>query len=289
MRRPWLVALAFQPLVAAAPAAADLEADLAARWRGSWALTRTEVWSDCGSLYTNNAVRGRLVTGKGDHRFAPGEVVRVDKLTLARARIDLLVSVDEPLRLEHQDGPFTLYDQAGCRVELRIEVPRELITGRALDDLDGAVAAALDRQASPDEARAAEGWNGREVEPLPADYAATLARHQAWKAAQVNVAVGAKVDDAIEQAARIAHRVDRDPEYLAGFGEGAERAQDAYFGDCDWLLASTVYAFTSSPPGGRDRAWRDGFDDGQRLVYYLELARRLRGCFVPLPPPGAGG
>ena len=287
MRPPFIVVAALGSLLilaAAAPARADLENDLATRWRGAWALTRTEVWSDCTQNFTNNAVRGRLVTGKGDHRFAPGEVVQVEKLGLQRARIDLLVTVDEPLRLSWQDGPFTLYDEARCRVELRIEVPREVVKRGALDDLDRAVAEILARADSPEAARGA-GWNRRRGEPLPPGYEATFARYQVWKAAQANVAVGAKADEAIEEAARIADRVRRDPEYLAGFGEGAEKAQGAYFGDCGWLLSSTVYAFCSGAPGGHGHEWREGWDDGQRLIYYVELARRLRGCYVP-PPPG---
>lgn len=282
--RPLCAALVLL-VIATAPAAADLESDLAARWRGAWALSSTEVYSDCNSLFTNNTVKGRLVTSKGDLRFAPGEVIKVEKVSLHGARIDLLTTVDEPLRLTHHDGPFTLYDLARCRVELRIEVPREVARKGSLDALDRAVAEVLARSSSPDAARDDAGWNRREAEPLPAGYEQTLARYQAWKAAEVNAAVGAKVDDAIEQAARIADRVDRDADYLAGFSEGVAKARSAYFGDCDWLLSSSVYGFTSSPPGGHPRSWRDGHEDGQRLIYYLELARRLRPCFIP-PPPG---
>ena len=147
------------------------------------------------------------------------------------------------------------------------------------------MASVLARYDSAAAARGGEGWNRRRGEPLPPGYEETFARYQVWKAQQANAAVGAKVDEAIEEAARIADRVDRDPEYLAGFGEGVAKARSAYFGDCNWLLGSSVYSFTSSPSGGHDRQWKEGYEDGQRLVYYLELARRLRACFVP-PPPG---
>ena len=35
--------------------------------------------------------------------------------------------------------------------------------------------------------------------------------------------------------------------------------------------------------------YEEGWDDGQLLAFSLELARRLRECFVPPPPATAGG
>lgn len=268
----------------AAPAAGDLADELATRWRGAWALTATETFSGCGAYYTDNRTRGRLVASKGDYRFAAGELAHVDKIDVHRGRIDLLVTLAEPLRIARRDGPFTLYEQASCKVELEVELPRRLIRSGAVGEIDRALGAVLARFESPEEAQADAGWNGRQVEPFPADYGDTLARHAAWKAEQANVAVGARIDQAIEEAARLADRLDDDPEYLAGFAAGVDRARDAYFGDCGSLLSSTVYGFTHSAPDKRNRAWKDGYEEGQRLVYYLELARRLRGCFVPVPP-----
>jgi hypothetical protein len=284
---PTLAPVAVLALLTAAalPAAADVGAGLADRWHGAWLITRTELYSDCDTHFTNNAVHGRVVSGKGAQRFAPGEVAKVEKLDLHKDRVDLLVTVVEPLRLSRQDGPFTLYDQAQCRVEVRIDLPRDLVKQGSLDALDRAMQPVLARFDSEPEARADAGWNRRRGEPIPRDYEQTLARYQVWKAAQVNVAVKGKMDQAVDEAAAVAARMRREPDYLAGFGDGVDKARDAYFGDCDWLLDSSEYAFTSTSNRGRDHDWSDGYLDGQRLVYWLELARRLRACLVPMPPP----
>ena len=139
---------------------------------------------------------------------------------------------------------------------------------------------------SPEAAQAAAGWNRRRREPYPEDYERTLAEHAAWKAEQVNAAVQEKIERATEEGTRVADRIDDDPEYLQGFAAGVERARDKYLSDdCESLLDGSFNSFSGSPPGGKDRDWERGYEDGQRLVYSLELLRRLPRCFVPVPPP----
>ena len=61
--------------------------------------------------------------------FEPGEVVKIDKLNLKRARLDLFLTLAEPLLVAHADGPFELYDETECQVKLMIDVPRPIIRG----------------------------------------------------------------------------------------------------------------------------------------------------------------
>jgi hypothetical protein len=76
---------------------------------------------------------------------------------------------------------------------------------------------------------------------------------------------------------------DDDPDYVAGFSAGVDKAQDAWWGGCDQLLDATVYGFVKSPPSGRSRSFKRGYEDGQTLVFHLEVGRRLAGCYVPVP------
>lgn len=110
------------------------------------------------------------------------------------------------------------------------------------------------------------------------NYEQTLAACESWKAAQTNAAVHARMDDAIEEAARINDRLRSDPEYLEGFAAGVEKEKDRHHGDCPSLLRSTF-----SPEGKGSGGWKRGYEDGQRLAWNLELLRRLKECFVPVP------
>src|SRR5262245_46020405 len=110
-----------------AASAGDLQRELAGRWRGSWVIVEVGVRSDCGGMYTNNRLNGRRVSGSGAFTFEAGELAQIDKVDLHRARLDVLLTLAEPTRVSWQDGPFTLYRQASCRVELQAELPRSVV------------------------------------------------------------------------------------------------------------------------------------------------------------------
>lgn len=277
---PILLALASLAVSLLSPGAARGD-DPASLWKGAWVLTRVESYSGCGPFHTNNRVEGNRVTSKGDRRFAAGELAKVDKVDVKRRRVDLLLTLEQPILRPVQDGPFTLYDELVCKVELRVELPDR----RSASTVAAAVEATLERFDSPDEARSSPDWNGRVREPYPPDYEETLAAHATWKAQQANAEVGRRLDESLEAAARIARDVDDDADYLGGFAAGIDKARDAYFGNCPSLLDSSPYGFTRSAPKDHSRRWKDGYRDGQLLIYHLEMARRLRGCFVPVPPP----
>jgi hypothetical protein len=265
----------------------DLEAALNGRWRGAWVVVRVPLQSDCGGFYTDNELVGSSPRSRGARRFDGGELARVERVDLKRARLDLFLDLAEPVLWPVEDGPFTLYQERPCRVQLQAPQPRDVLadasrTGAAVERL----------LAAPHPTRAAaeaDGeWNGRRREPYPEDYERTLAEHASWKASQANAAVERRLEESSTDALRMADRVGDDPEYLQGFAAGVAEARDRHLpSECGALLASRFEGFAASLPKGREEDWRRGFQDGQRLVYDLELLHRLPRCFVPVPPPPA--
>ena len=272
--------------------AGDLQRSVEARWRGAWVLTAADVYSDCSGLHTNNRVNGTLVSGRGRVRLRPGELAQVGKVDLKRSRVDVLVGLAEPILVPYQDGPFTMYSEARCLVELNVELASK-------DDpnaIDAAVGAVLKRFNSQEEALQAKMYNRRKRDPYPAGYDRTLAEHAVWKAQQANAAVQAKLDKALDETGRLTDRLSSDPEYLKGFGAGVESMRAVDLGKCADLMSRD---FSNLAPAQKSVAvagfsgeaaarYGRGFLDGQHLVYGLECLRRLPQCMVPVPEvPGA--
>ena len=278
MRKPLTLAFA---LVLASPAiASELQDRLNSRWRGAWLLVEPEISSDCGGLYTNNRVGGTLVHGDGHHRLPAGELVRVHKIDVKKHRLDVLVDVEERLLVPYEDGPFTLYDEAHCQVELEIETP-ERTKGMGLERLEALLAENLERHASREDAQRSPQWNRRRREAYPEDYEETVARYRGWKAEEINREFERRVDDALERASRLLERVDDDPDFGAGMAHGIEHMAGKHLPrDCDRLLASSFHTYHENADDSSSHAWEDGFDLGQDLAYHVELARRLRRCHV---------
>ena len=59
------------------------------------------------------------------------------------------------------------------------------------------------------------------------------------------------------------------------------------YSDCSSLLSASYTAYHKNAPKDQPRRWRDGWDDGQELVFNVLIANRLQGCFVPVPPIAA--
>lgn len=272
---PWLLGLAL--LLAARPAAAGLEDDLNARWRGGYVLVKFAIASDCDGFYNDNDVVGSRVDASARRRFQPGELVRVDRIGVKHDRVDVFLDLVEGVLEEHHDGPFTLFEPRTCKVQLKVPTPDPRGTSIVNDRLSQL----LELHADPREAEGSPSWNGRRREPYPRNYEETLAAYNTWKARQVNAAVQAKMDETIDDASRLGERVHSDPDYLAGFAAGMDKVRDRTSGDCASLLSS--YFSPSSGGGGKSSDWKRGFEDGQRLGHDLALLQRLRGCFVPVP------
>ena len=273
-----LVAALAAPLVASVAGAADLESQLNARWKGAFVIARPAIASDCGGFYTDNVVRGGRVESRGDHRLPSGELARVEKVVVRwGGRVDVFLDIAAQLLVARTDGPFTLYAPRSCKGQLELDGAGK----RGLAEAEAALSGSLELHASAAEAEASPAWNHRQREPFPEDYERTLAAHAAWKAAQTNVAVEKRMDAAIDEAARLTERVRNDPDYLAGFAAGVERARDHSFGDCGGLIDASFYPDSVR---GKSDAYDAGYADGQRLAFDVGLLARLRGCFVAVPP-----
>ncbi len=266
-------------LLAAGPQSlwgAGLEDQLNARWRGAYAVARLPVASSCDGYYNDNDVVGGGVNSKARRRFEAGELVRVERVGARRGRIDIFLDLTEQVLNEVHDGPFTLYEPRSCQVQLRVPIA----DGWTPEQVEARLGELLERHDSARAAETSETWNGRRREPFPEDYEQTLAAHRIWKVQQANVAVQARMDEAIEDASRVSERVHSAPGYLEGFGAGMEAVRDRYYGECGTLVTAS---FSPESRSGKSSDWRRGFEDGQRLGFNLELLRRLRECFVPVP------
>jgi hypothetical protein len=272
-------------MVVALSSASELGDRLDRELKGGWGVLELEVYSACGGTYSDNEVGAAGVASKARHRFAAGEMVKIDNVKVKRQRVDLMLTLDAPLRVSHMDGPFELYDQRSCRVQLMVYVPREMVKSSNLEGLLSEVKTHLTLHTSRDDAEMSDDWNGRKMEPLPDDYQETLHRHAIWKAEQTNAAVRDGIDHALSESAEAIEDLDDDTDYLAGFGEGAEKMGGFSVTNCASLLSVSFTSYHKSAPADKSRSWRDGWDDGQKLVFHVLLADRLRSCLVPVPAP----
>jgi hypothetical protein len=265
-------------LVATVPAAAraDLEKDLNARWRAAAVVVRVPIASSCDGFYNDNDVVGNRVDSNARRRFAAGELARVERIGVRRGRADVFLDLSEGVLEEIHDGPFTLYEPRTCKIQLRVPIPGRTDTAAA----DARLSELLELHPSIRETEASTLWNRRRREPFPEGYEETLAEYESWKAARTNAAVQARMDEAIEEASRIADRIRSSPDYLEGFAAGVEKLRDRSFGDCGSLTG--VSFSPDSAGGGKSSDWKRGYEDGQRLAFNLELLRRLKECFVPV-------
>ncbi len=288
----WLLSLGAGVALAASAgvARASLEKDLERAWVGGWVVVRVEVASDCSGFYTNNAVRGRLSSSRGSRRLGEGELAQVDKLALRSERVDLYLTLAAPILVPRQDGPFTLYDERSCRVQLMVELPRSLLKEKDWRKVDAALLEVLERHASAALARQSGGWNRREGDPLPDNYQETLARHAVWKAEETNRALARARQEALEELAAAVARIVEDADYLAGFAAGVEVQRRRATPPCGALVGASFSSDEQRPPRDRqgetpaDRSFRRGFRDGQLVAWSARVARAVDPCFVPAPP-----
>ena len=272
-------------MAAAVSPASELGGRLDRELKGGWGVLELEVYSACGGTYSDNEVGSAGVASKARNRFAAGELVKIDDVKVKRQRVDLLLTLDAPLTVSRTDGPFELFDQRSCRVQLMVYVPRELVKSANLDALLTEVKKHITLYASRDDAELSGDWNGREMEPLPDDYEETVQGHAVWKAEQTNAAVRDGIDHALSEAAEAVEDLDNDADYLAGFAEGAEKMGDLTVTNCDSLLNLSFTSYRKNADSDKSRGWKDGWNDGQKLVFHVLLADRLRSCLVPVPAP----
>ncbi len=282
-----LVPVALALLSVSAAGASELGDRLDSELKGGWGVLELEVYSSCAGTYSDNEVRAAGVASKAVHRFDAGELVKIDNVKVKHQRVDLMLSLAAPLLVAHMDGPFELYDQRRCQVQLMVYVPREQIKNADVEALLTSIREHLSLFVSYDEAKSSDAWNGRETEALPDGYDDTLLLHAIWQAEQTNIAVYDGIDRALAAAADAADDLDDDADYLAGFATGSEKMSDFAVSDCGSLLRASVSTYRKQAPADQPKRWQSGWDDGQRLIFNVLLADRLRGCTVPVPavPP----
>lgn len=280
-------------LVVLPATASELERTLERQLAGAWVLILTESYSDCAGFYNNNQVGAVGVASRADRRFAPGELAKIDKINLKSDRLDLFLTLGEPLLVSRSDGPFELYDERECKVQLLVDVPRTTVRSGDAAAVIELLAPTVEIFGSQPAARAAEHSNRRVREPYPPDYERTLARHAVWQAEQTNAAVAARSDAAIDDANRVLRDLRGDPDFLAGFAAGVDALRDWRETSCERLADASFSWARKSPPrehagdSSAARSWREGWEAGQETLFNLALADRLRGCYVQPPtlPP----
>src|SRR4051794_24032853 len=130
-----LAAVTLLPGLARNAAAADLERTLDEHWRGAYVVVRPPIASDCGGFYTDDDAHAGRVDSRGSHRFAAGELAKVDSVKVRfGGRVDVFLDLAEDVLEQRSDGPFTLFDARSCKVQLKID-------GAARSGLPGAEAA----------------------------------------------------------------------------------------------------------------------------------------------------
>jgi len=277
MRSKGVVAVAAALALASALAArADVEDELRARLRGRWAILRSPVASECTDHYTDNDVSGRYASGAGPITLPVGELATIDNVHVGWTRFDVNVGLAVPYRVTLVDGPYTLYEMRTCRIQLGFDVPGEVKRDRAR--AEATIREVLEVYDSEEAARGSAAWNRREPEALPEDAEQVWAEYRDWKAAQIDAAVRARLDDVLEEADRVLRSMEKDPDYLESFALGVESRRYESFSSCDSALSAGFYRSGSGGPSSR------GWADGQRLGWTIAVAAALKDCWAS--PPG---
>ena len=258
---------------------ADLQDDLNARWRGAWVIVEGELYSNCNGGTTDNRVSGDLISGRGRHAFEPGELAQITRVDARRRRVDVFLNIYENLLVEYSDGPFTLYNEVSCPVELELDFGSARTSDIGLAGVEVQFDQWFERHARLEDAQSSINWNGRVREDYPSDYDLTLAEYEAWKVDQHNVLVADKIDYSIEQTGYLLAQVSSNSEFGSGLGYGIAAMREDMAEDCGRLVASSSDTFARAYKADNPD-WGNGYKTGQQLAYHIELSRRLPNCFI---------
>ena len=248
--RPLLITLA------AGPVHAERGEDLQATWHGAFVLTRTPLFSEC-SITSPTTASPVAAWVRQEPALLPGEIATIDKVEVTWTRIDVSLTFLEPFRVTWKDGPYTLYDQHRCRVQLNMDLPRDV--RKDATKASAAIAAMLQSFPSEALARHAAEYNKRKVEAYPAGWERTKAEYETWRVTHLNARIQEKIDTLLRESQDALDRGHDDDEYLKCFGKGARTRSYQSFGSCDSLLNDY---FLSSGSCDNQR----GYDDGERMA-----------------------
>jgi hypothetical protein len=260
---------------------ADLQDDLNARWQGAWLIVSGDLASNCNGMTTDNRINGDLLSTAGRFSFEPGELAQVRKIDVNRRRVDVLLDIREGVLIAYQDGPFTLYREASCEVELEVDFGSTRTRDVGMAGVEAQFGLWFERHARLDEALQSPSYNGRQRDDYPEDYSSTLVAYENWKVEQHNQLVAERIADSTEKTSLLLASVDSDREFGAGLAEGIAAMRKGMSDNCDRLVASSPGTFGKSAEAPNED-WKEGYQTGQQLAYHIELSRRLGRCFIAI-------
>ncbi|MBI2568715.1 MAG: hypothetical protein HYV63_16970 [Candidatus Schekmanbacteria bacterium] len=253
----------------------DLEDTLEDTWNGAAVVVRVDLRSDCGGTFTDNDIKHGRVSSSGEHRFVAGEIGRVSDTALHRRSFDLEIELEEPLLAPYTEGPFTLYRELRCKVELQIELPDEVRESERMEAVEAFLAPSVTRHRGHSEAAADRGANGRRRIPYPEDYADTVAHLAEWKVDNLRRQAARTLGEAGRVVRAVTERVRSDPELLRGLAEGLHAGRYSSDPSCETLIATSVGISTSF---SSESPFAEGKRYGQALMSAAEVLGRLPEC-----------
>jgi hypothetical protein len=258
---------------------ADIQDDLNARWRGAWLIITGDISSNCNGLTTDNRISGDLLSANGRFSFEPGELAQIRKIDAKRSRVDVLLDLREGVLIEYQDGPFALYREASCEVELLVDFGGSRTRDLGVAGVEARFAEWFERYARLDDAMQSANYNQRVREDYPEDYESTLAAYEFWKIDRHNQLVADRIADSTEKTSLLLAQVHADDNFGAGLSKGIAEMREAMSDNCALLASSSQATFGKSAEAPNED-WGDGYQTGQQLAYHIELSRRLGRCFI---------
>ncbi len=265
-----------------------LQESFAARWQGAWVVTGVDTFSDCVGFYTDNVVLGGLLTSRGHHRFAAGLPAHVDSIDLSGDAISVRLTLAEMLVVLRVHPEFTLRGTARCQVEVQMDLPDGTLRHADVLGMETMLQPVVERYGSMDQAMLVSNFLPADTPVYEAHRNEAVASHEEWKEQQSAAVVGARMDEWVEQTARLSGQISSDPDYLEGFARGVSTGRSSSVTQCAELMkvepatqslrgpVSGVAVAAST--GKRQKSWSRGYQDGLRLAQGLEAIRVLPQC-----------
>jgi hypothetical protein len=277
---PKRTAVAAIVLIVSSPMAyADVEDTLQSRWTGAWLIVNGELHSNCNGTTTDNRINGDLISGRGLRAFPAGELGKVTRVNVRRHRVDINFDLNETVLIEYRDGPFTLYREASCRVELIVDFGEQRTKDLGVEGIEAQFASWFDRYARLADAEQSGNWNQRERRAYPENYEETLADYRLWKVEQHNRLVDDRIAESLEESRQLLAEVRAEDDFGAGLSYGIDAMRKNLGSDCEQLVASSPDTYRQSHDAPSE-LWANGYEIGQRLAYYIELGRLLGSCYI---------
>lgn len=258
--------------------AGELEQRLRNQYQGAWIILKTEAYSNCNGFFNDNVIQDGRISSKAKHFFKPGELGKINKINVKRSRISVMVTFSEPFLANREEGPFTLYDELTCKIELRFNLGRAVIKQKDTASIEAAFNDAFVVFNQEGQATTSKLYNQRVIAAYPENYEETLREYEAWVLEQKFVEIDRKIETCLREMGRILARVQEQGEYARGFVAGIRAMKQESFGDCDQMLHAQPSRYMESPKDRVTPNYKDGYEDGQKVAFYQEVIAILREC-----------